>query len=345
MSTESSLPSPVLITGVNGFIAGHLAERLLRLGVAVRGLARRPEAADWLAQQGVEIRRGDLLEPAALGTAAQGCQAIVHAAAWTGGSELAPTEAWRVNVDGTANVLAAAQRAHVERCIYISSVAVYGVNQAAVVDESVTTPPVGQLYPDTKIAAEAAVRAAGLPYVIIRPASTYGPRGTAWTIGPIEAIKRGNLVLVGRDEGLITPGYIENVLDGLCLALASPAALGETFNLCDDRAVTYREFYLAYATMLGKKSLPTLPAWSVTLTRLPPARWLRRVLGKPSIGPWSRHFRRNPSRFSVAKAQRVLGYAPAIDLLEGMRRTEAWLRSTGYLAGMRQDSDQGVSGR
>jgi nucleoside-diphosphate-sugar epimerase len=331
MCAQGSLPSPILITGVNGFIAAHLAERLLALGIAVRGLARRPEAAGWLAQQGVDIRRGDLLDREALTMAALGCQAIVHAAAWTGGPELAASEAWRVNVEGTTNVLAAARQAEVARCIYISSVAVYGLNRAALVDENMATPPVGQLYPDSKIAAEAVVRAAGLPYVIIRPASTYGPRGTAWTLGPIEAIRRGNLVLLGRDAGLVTPGYIDNVLDGLCLALASPAALGEAFNLCDVRAVTYREFYLAYAAMLGKNTLPTLPAWSVALTGLPPAQWLRRVLGKPAIGPWSRHFRTNPSQFSVAKAQRVLGYAPAVDFAEGMRHTKAWLREAGYL--------------
>ncbi len=85
--------------------------------------------------------------------------------------------------------------------------------------------------------------------------------------------------------------------------------------------------------MLGKASLPTVPAWSVALTRLLPAQWLRRLSGKTAIGPWSRHFRTNPSQFSVAKAQRILGYRPAVGFNEGMRRTEAWLRSAGYLSG------------
>ena len=89
--------------------------------------------------------------------------------------------AWRTNVEGTANVLAAAESAAasaggVERFIYISSVAVYGVNRAPLIDESMPTPPVGQLYPDSKIAAEALVRASSLPWVIVRPASTYGPQ-------------------------------------------------------------------------------------------------------------------------------------------------------------------------
>jgi len=324
-------PRPILITGANGFIAGHLAERLLREGCRVRGTARRPEAAGWLAGQGMEIVRADLLDRESLIRAAKGCGAVFHVAAWTGEPGLTPEQAWRSNVDGTENVLAAAAARGVERFIYISSVAVYGLNRAPVIDESAATPPVGQLYPDSKIAAERLVRESSLFTVIVRPASTYGPRGTAWTVGPVEAIRHNRLTLLGRDDGLVTTGYIDNVVDGLWLTLTQPAAAGGTFNLCDDKAVTYREFYLAYARMLGRDALPTLPAWFARLARTRPATLARRLAGKQTIGPWSLHFRRNPSRFSVERAKRILGYVPRIDFAEGMRRTEIWLRSAGYL--------------
>jgi nucleoside-diphosphate-sugar epimerase len=324
-------PWPVLITGANGFIAGHLAQRLLSEGCRVRGTARRPEAAGWLAGQGMDIVQADLLDREGLLRAARGCGAVVHAAAWTGGPELPPEQAWRTNVDGTENVLAAAAVAGVERFVYVSSVAVYGLNRAPLIDESAATPPVGQLYPDSKIAAEGLVRESGLSTVIVRPASTYGPRGTAWTAGPVEAIKHNRLTLLGRDDGFVTPGYIDNVVDGLWLTLTEPQAEGGTFNLCDDRAVTYREFYLAYARMLGRSSLPTVPAWSARLARTRPANLARRLAGKQTIGPWSLHFRLNPSRFSVERAKRVLGYEPKIDFAEGMRRTEMWLQGAGYL--------------
>ena len=328
----SSFQQPVLITGVAGFIASHLAERLLAEGITVRGAARHPEWARWLAELGAHVIRADLLDAESLQRAVDGCRSVVHAAAWTGGPELTSDMAWRTNVEGTANVLAAAETAGVERFVYMSSVAVYGVNHAPLIDESMPTPPVDQLYPDSKIAAEALVRASSLPWVIVRPASTYGPRGGAWTIGPIEQIKAGRLVLLGKDTGLVTTGYVDNVVHGLLLTLAHPAAVGETFNLCDDRAMTFREFYLAYARMLGKDSLPTVPGWFAMLARTAPASLARRILGRPTVGPWSLHFRRNPSQFSVAEAKRVLGYAPAVDFAEGMRRTEAWLRSEGYLS-------------
>ena len=325
------LSHPVLITGVNGFIAGHLAERLLGEGCKVRGTVRRPGAAGWLAEQGVEIVQADLLDRASLVRAAEGCGAVVHAAAWTGGPGLPPEQAWRSNVDGTDNVLAAAALASVERFIYISSVAVYGLNRSPIIEESAATPPVGQLYPDSKIAAEGLVRKSGLPTVVARPASTYGPRGAAWTIGIVEAIQHHRLMLLGRDDGLVTPGYIDNVVDGLWLTLVHPAALGGTFNLCDDRSVTYRQFYLAYARMVGRATLPTLPAWTGRVARTWPANLARRLAGRQTIGPWSAHFRCNPSRFSVERAKQMLGYLPRIDFVEGMRRTESWLRDAGYL--------------
>jgi nucleoside-diphosphate-sugar epimerase len=326
------ISAPVFITGINGFIASHLAERLLAGSVPVRGTVRRPESAAWLAEAGAEVVQADLLDPDALVHAASGCRTVIHAAAWTGGPEIEPDLAWRTNVDGTANALAAARCAGVERFMYISSVAVYGLNRTQLIDESAATPRVGQAYPDSKITAEALVRGSRLPYVIIRPASTYGPRGTAWTLGPVEQIKAGRLVLLGKDEGLVTPGYIDNVVGGLLLALSHPAAIGQAFNLCDDRAVTYRTFYLAYARMLGRDNLPTVPGWFARLSRIGSANWLRRQLGRTPVGPWSLHLRLNPSQFSVAKAKRMLGYRPRVGFEEGMRRTEMWLRDHGHLS-------------
>jgi len=316
-------------------MGSHLAERLLAEGIAVRGLARRPADAAFLAQQGAEIVQADLAERAGLERAVRDCQVVLHTAAWTGGPGLDEQQAWTINVAATGWLLQAAASAGAQRFIYFSSVAVYGLNAAPLIDESAPTPPVGQLYPDSKIAAETLVRAAqtdGLPTTIIRPASTYGPRGSAWTIGPVEQIKAGRLVLLGEDRGLVNTGYIDNLVEGVLLALHSPAAAGETFNLCDGTAITYREYYQRYAAMLGRERLPVYPAWLARGAVSSPGRWLRRLLGRPVPGPWSYHFRFNPSRFSIAKAQRLLGYAPAIDLDEGMRRTEQWLRAQGYLA-------------
>ena len=324
----------VLLTGVTGFIGNHLAHRLIDAGHAVRGLVRDVSRAGWLADQGVEVVHGDLTDRASLGPAMAGCDAVVHAGAWTGSAGTSDAMAWLTNVVATGWLLEAARAAAAQRFVYLSSVAVYGLNSAPLIDENAPTPLVGQLYPDSKIAAEILVHGAqvdGLATTILRPASTYGPRGEAWTVGPIQQIKAGSLVLLGRDSGLVNTGYIDNFTAGALLALTSPAAVGQTFNLCDGTAISYREFYLRYAAMLGKADLPTVPAWLARAAVSRPGRLLRSWLGKPVPGVWSYHFRFNPSRFSIEKAQRLLGYRPVISLDEGMTRTETWLREAGYL--------------
>lgn len=330
--------APVLITGITGFIGSHLAERLLGEGLAVRGLARRPAAAGWLQDKGVTIIPGDLKDTSAIRSATHGCAAVVHAAAWTGTPSVKEAEAWTTNVTATGNLLDAAEAAKVQRFLYLSSVAVYGVNTNPWIDEDAATPPVGELYPDSKIAAEALVRQAharGLATTIIRPASTYGPRATAWTVNVVRQIKQGRLVLLGRDEGLVNPGFIENVVDGLWLALTLETAIGETFNLCDGTAITYREFYQRYASMLGHQGLRRLRVWPSWLARgaaTPAGRAARRLMGRRPVGPWSYHFRHNPSRYSIERARSLLGYRPRVGLDEGMARTQAWLKAMGYLS-------------
>lgn len=330
-SIIESVPQPILITGIGGFIGSHLAERLLSRGLKVKGMARNPESVSWLADLGAEIVRGNLLDIDSLEQAIIGCRIVVHAAGWTGGRNVPSILAWRTNVDGTRNILEASSKVNLERFIYISSVSVYGLNQERLIDESMETPFVGDLYPDSKIAAEKIVIESGLPYVIVRPACTYGPRGEGWTIGILDQIKQG-VFLQGNDDGLITPGYIENVVDGLQLILSRKDALGNIFNICDDNAVTYREFYLAYAKMLGMSTLPTVPEWRIKFGKTIAAVWLRYLLGRPSRNKGVSHFRFNTSQYSNLKARKLLGFYPLVGFEEGMRRTEKWLYESGHLS-------------
>ncbi len=339
MSDRSWAGSTILVTGASGFIGSHVCERLLELDVTVRAFVRQPSRTTWLADQGIELVAGDLGDGAALRRAVEGCAAVIHTAAWTGTPD-EPVLGDTINVAGTEAVLTAAARAAVERVIVFSSVAVYGVNDAPVIDETAATPLVGQAYPDSKIRTEAVVQrfaSQGLDTVILRPASTYGPRGTAWTLHPLAQLQRGRLRLLGGGRGLVNLGYIDNVVDGTVLALTQPQAAGQTYNLCDGVTITYRDFYGYYARMLGKRRIPSVPRWAGSLAVSPLGRWLRRTAGRPDAGRWSLHYLLNQSRFSIKKLQQELGYEPAISVDEGMKRTEVWLQAHGYLAAVKPE--------
>ncbi|HEX9923568.1 MAG TPA: SDR family NAD(P)-dependent oxidoreductase [Anaerolineae bacterium] len=323
-----------LVTGATGFIGGRLAERLVTEGIQVRALTRTPANGQWLAELGVELVPGDITDPASLRTAIAGCQLVFHAAAWVseGGTK---AEVWAVNVTGTQNVVDAALVAGIERFVHLSSCAVYGSLQQPNIDENTPTRMRGNLYGDSKVAAEDVVfrayRAQGLPVVIARASQVYGPRSRQYTIRQIEIIKAGKMVLIDKGRHLCKPIYIDNLIDGLILCAQVEAAVGEAINFTDDAPIPWREFYGAYGRMLGINSFPAVPfalAWLIGYYNEITAR-LRGKKASLNRGILMTH--RSSNSFSNQKARELLGWEPNVDLAQGMMLTEAWLRAEGYL--------------
>ena len=169
--------SLALLTGASGFIGGKIADRLLREGRRVRAFARRPLPK--LEARGIEVVVGELTDDAALRRACAGVDTIFHVAARVG--VWGPEEEFRrVNIEGTAALLAAARAQGVARFIFTSSPSViYSGGDLRGVDESAplcTAAPCA--YPTSKAAAERLVRAANSPQlrtVALRPHLVWGP--------------------------------------------------------------------------------------------------------------------------------------------------------------------------
>ncbi len=325
-----------LVTGATGFIGGQVAERLItQEGVRVRALARTPEKGRWLADLGAEILTGDIRNPVSLSEAVADCQLVFHAAAWV--SETGPrSEVWAVNVEGTHHVVEAALDRQAERFVHLSSCAVYGSLPQFNISETTPTRMSGRAYADSKVAAETilfrAYRERGLPVVVARASQVYGPRSPQFTIRPVEVIKAGKMVLVDEGRYMCKPAYIDNLVDGLILCAKIDAAVGHAINLTDGVAVPWRDFLGAYAAMLGVASLPSVPyglAWFIGLTNEVKAA----VSGKSaSLNRRVVRALRSNNSFSNQKAKTMLGWEPEVDFVEGMQRTESWLRVEGYLS-------------
>lgn len=317
-----------LITGAAGFIGARLSERLRNEGKTVRGIDRATNL-----QKG--IAASDIGEPGPWQSAAEGCEVVIHTAAIV--SNAASYEvAWRTNVLGTRHVLDAAIAAGARRFVHFSSVRAFGDRDFPDgVEESHPVRPDGHTYVDTKIASEQVVlqaHAAGeIECTVIRPGDVYGPGSRPWTVLPVEAIRSNRFFLPAMGRGIFSPVYVDNLLDGVLLAADSEKASGQVFTLSDGIGVTCREFFGNYSRMLGKpppRSVPT--AVAMALAALPEAAaWIggtETELRRSSVLYMAR-----PGTYSIEKARRVLGYAPAVDLEEGMRRTETWLRERGLL--------------
>ena len=173
----------ILVTGATGFVGSAVLRSLVESGRKARALIR--PASDRRNLEGVdaEVVTGDLTIPETLAPALEGCRGLFHVAAdyrlWTRD----PAPMFAANVDGTRNILLAAQDAGVERMVYTSSVATLGIipgGEAADEETPVSFDDMIGPYKQSKFLAEAEVRRliadVSLPVVIVNPSMPVGPR-------------------------------------------------------------------------------------------------------------------------------------------------------------------------
>jgi nucleoside-diphosphate-sugar epimerase len=318
----------VFITGALGFIGRTLADRLRSAGSEVCGVDRVADPAGG-------VLAGDVGAPGEWQQAMSGCDVVIHTAAVVSNAA-SLADSWQLNVMGTRHALDGAARAGIGRFVHFSSIRAFSdLDYPDGVDEHHPVRTDGNPYVDTKVAGEQVVlqaHAAGeLPCTVIRPGDVYGPGSRPWTILPVAAIKANRFVLPAMGKGIFSPVYVENLVDGVMLAIANPVASGQVFILSDGIGISCNEFFAHYSRMLGKRGPICLPTpVAVALAR--GAALTARIRGEESEANATtvRYFAR-PGTYSIAKAKRVLGYNPAVDLAEGMRRTEAWLRVQGLV--------------
>jgi nucleoside-diphosphate-sugar epimerase len=325
------MTDPVLVTGATGFIGGHIARRLVADGRPVRALARATSDTSGLA--GVELVRGDLTDPDSLRSAAAGCRAVVHCAAlvsdWATVAEIRA-----VNVAGTEHVVDACRTAGVARLVHLSTTDVYGHPGGAAVDEAREPGPFRNWYAQTKLEAEAVVRDRGVPAVIVRPATVFGP-GSEDVVGQIaDAVLGGHMLLIGHGRANAGLAYVANVADLVVAALDHPDAPGETFNATDGLDVTWRRFVADLAVGLGgtpaRWSLPYGAAAAIGLGLEQAYRLARRTTGltlPPLLSRQAVQVMGIDQDFSNARARERLRWAPRVGYADGLAATLDWLRA------------------
>jgi UDP-glucose 4-epimerase len=224
-----------------------LVHALVRAGYAVRAATRRPV----LFPNPVDVAIvSDFKSPIDWKPILCGIDVVVHAAglAHADSSDDSFGVFDRVNRETTLELSRAATRAGVQRFLYISTVrAQIGPSGVGVVreqDEAHPTDPYGR----SKLAAESAVRAAGVPFTILRPVVVYGPhpKGNFKTVVQL-ASSSWPLPFGGLNTRRSLLG-IDNLISAIFCVLNNPAAIGETYLVADPKPVSIRELF----TMLRK---------------------------------------------------------------------------------------------
>lgn len=237
----------ILVTGADGFIGSHLAERLCRLGAQVRAFVLYNSFGSWgwldhlpeTVIKEMEIVTGDVRDFHCVHQAMDRCQMVFHLAALIAipYSYRTPDSYMDTNIKGTLNVLNAARDQDVSRVFITSTSEVYGSAKYVPIDEN--HPYQGQSpYSATKIGAdrmaEAYYRSYNLPVTIVRPFNTYGPRQSARAIIPTVITQ----LLNGAKEltlGSLSPtrdfNYVLDTVDGFIEIAESNRTIGEEINI------------------------------------------------------------------------------------------------------------------
>lgn len=332
MSQLASQDSPrlALVTGGSGFVGRHLICRLLSDGWRVRALGRSAEARASVQALGAEPVTGDLSDHAALIRGMEGVDVVFHVAAhfklW------GPMPLFRrINVEGTRNVVEAAERAGVRRIVYVSAAAVVmgrpepmrGVTEDMPRQKMPFAP-----YATSKAEAEelllaANARRTGLSTVAIRPPFIWGPDMPALD-HMIETVRAGQFQWVAGGGQALSTCHVDNLCHALILA-ADGGSGGEAWFVSDGEDTTLKSFLTRLLNSRGvtpkDRAVPFGIAW--TMAGVMGALWrIFRRKGEPPITRQMLRLIGKDFTIDISRAREELGYFPVTSPADGMRRMQ-----------------------
>lgn len=309
----------IFITGGAGFIGSTLAGKLVEHNQVViyDNLTRDAlKSQPFRSHPNLHLITGDVMDVQALTSAMQGADMIVHCAAIAGIDTviISPVTTMRVNMIGSANVLEAAARlSHLDRVLCFSTSEVFG--QHAFRSNETDNTVMGKVgearwtYAVSKLAEEhlaiAYYQEQRLPVAVVRPFNVYGPgqvgEGALRTF-IMRALKNEPINIHGDGTQIRAWCYVDDMIDGAMLAMTQPGAVGESFNIGNQKAITTIYGLANTVVRVLNSSSPiefTYKDYADVELRIP----------------------------SVRKAREILGFEAKIDLEEGIRRAAIYYRS------------------
>lgn len=324
----------VLITGATGFIGSHLVERNRSAGRRVRILAlpADPKAAE-LAARDIQVIYGDIRDLRAVEKAVTGVQTVFHLAAVV--TDWGPKRLFsEVNIEGMRTICRASLDNGVERLVEVSTNDIFGLREGMVIDEDFAYSYWKEPYADTKIEATKIAwdyYRRGLPVTMVYPCWVYGPGDQTFVPEIIKALRDRSLVF-WRKGALVWPAFVENVIDLLMLVSEHPAAIGQGFLVHDGVFDTFEGFSAKISAAVGapaaSRHIPYgaayAAAWCMEFV------WkLLRKKSRPLLTTYSVKNLGSRLRFSIDKAERVLGWRPPVSYEAGFKKTMEWYKRTG----------------
>lgn len=231
----------IFVAGGTGFVGGHIIRELRRAGHSVVVLSHHRSRGP---EQGIEIVRGDVMDPRAVTGAVEGCEAAVNLVGIIREFPAKGITFQNLHIQATRNVVDAVRKGGVRRYLQMSAL---GTRQDAVAN-----------YHKTKFAAEEYVRNSGLDWTIFRPSLVFGPRDAFVNMLADQVRKFPVIPVIGDGSYRIQPIHADDVARCFVRALAMPETVGETYELCGPDRLTFLQMLDAVGRALGKNRVRTV---------------------------------------------------------------------------------------
>jgi 3beta-hydroxy-delta5-steroid dehydrogenase/steroid delta-isomerase len=334
-STLTTELGRVLVTGGSGFVGANLVAELLARGHQVRSFDRAPSPLP--EHPALHVIEGDICDKDTVAAAVDGIDTVIHTAAiidLMGGKSV--TDEYRqrsfaVNVGGTENLVVAAQSAGVKRFVYTASNSVVmGGKPISGGDETLPyTERFNDLYTETKVAAERFVLSQngfrGMLTCSIRPSGIWGRGDQTMFRKLFDSVLAGHVkVLVGSKHAKLDNSYVHNLIHGFILAgehlVPGGTAPGQAYFINDGEPINMFEFSRPVVEACGQRwprlrVSGALVRWVMMIWQ-----WLHFRVGlpKPLFEPLAVERLYIDNYFSIAKAERDLGYRPLFTTEQAM---------------------------
>jgi len=244
----------IFVTGASGQIGVPLVRALVAAGHQVTGLVQTAARAEAVRQAGATVVEGRLDDAAALAQGLEGATVVYHLAGGTRGP--GKDTADKINREGTESLIAACKGKSLDVLVFASTSAVYGDRSGMWVPEDY--PPNPQTnYATSKVAAEAALLASGLPVRIARIGAVYGP-GIRFMAD--DRIRAGQGWLPGEGKNILPVVHIQDCV-GALQAIAERGKNGETYHIAGKTTPLLKEFYAAVHKLVGGTPMRFWSTW------------------------------------------------------------------------------------
>jgi len=315
----------VLVTGATGFLGKYVVEELVEHGYQVRAFGRNRAIGQSLVNASVTFIQGDLTNQEDLTKACQEMDMVVHAGALS--TVWGPWEDfYQTNVLGTKYVLESCREAKIERLVYVSSPSIYAAPRDQLGIKESDVPQENRLnnYIRSKLASEKLFKDyPDVSSVILRPRGLFGIGDTSILPRVLNLSQKIGIPLIGDGRQLMDMTCVENVALAIRLALETPQAAGEVYNITNGEPRAFRNLIeetlrgLGYPIRYRKIPAPLVSAISSSLEFIYKNLKLK---GEPALTRYTYYLLRYSQTLDISKAERDLGYRPKITISEGIEQ-------------------------